>query len=188
MELDKYKKSSNNTKTFKELNLRKKHMLKHIQINSSIGNINYYKNKKIIPLSSLFKYKLNNISQNNIMEESKFNSVRKIPIDIHLREKTNSQRNYNSISLNKISFIKLPKIKNNKNDNNEKGSIINSILNKFDEYDNKFKEQEKISNLVIQKGDKYLNLKKDYIDENDKYNIVLLNIIIKSNILNYLKE
>ena len=172
METDKNKKSSDNMETFKELNLKKKQMLQPIALNSSISNviINNYKNKNIIPLSRLFKNKLNNISQNNNMEESKFNSLGKIPINPHLRKNANSLNNYNSKSLNKISLIKLPKIKNYKNDNNEKkGSVIISILNKFDEYDNKFREQEKISKLLIQRGDNYLKLKKDYIDENDKY-------------------
>ena len=177
MEVDKNKKSSDNIRFFKGINLKKRQMFDPNALNSSNSNanINYYKNKNIIPLSRLFKYKLNNIGQNNNMEESKFNSVEKIPIYPHLRKNANSLNNYNSVSFNKISSIKLPKIRKNNNDNNEKvnhdkkDSVIISILNKFDDYDNKFKEQEKISNLIIQRGDRYLKLKKDYIDENDKY-------------------
>ena len=171
MEGDKNKKSTGSIRFFKGMNLKKRQIFDLNALNSSNSNanLNYYKNKNIIPLSRLFKYKLNNINQNNNMEESKFNSEEKIVIYPHLRKNANSLNNYNSISLNKNSSIKLPKIKKINNDNNEKGYIIISILNKFDDYNNKFKEQEKISKLIIQRGDKYLKLKKDYIDENDKY-------------------
>ena len=174
METNKNKKSSDDIQITNRIKLKKNQKLETIVLNSSISNvnINYYKNKNIIPLSRLFKYKLNNINHNNNIEESKYNSVGKLPIFPNLRKSANSLQNYNSISHNKILEINLPKIKNNNknNDYNEiKDSIIISILNKFDEYDNKFREQEKISKLNIQRGDKFLKLKKDYIDENDKY-------------------
>ena len=172
METGSIKKSLVNLKSFNNLNLKKNQKLKQISLFNSISNANInYRQLNLIPLSRLFKNKLDNLSHNNIKnieEKIKFNSMEKEHNFSDRRNYINSLNNYNSLSHKKISLVKLPKIKNNKDEN--KCSLIHSILNKLDEYDNKFKEQEKISEFIIKRGDKYLKLKKDYnSDEDEKY-------------------
>ena len=172
METGSIKKSLVNLKSFNNLNLKKSPKLKQISLFNSISNANInYRQLNLIPLSRLFKNKLNNMSHNNIKnieEKIKFNSMGKENNFSDRRNYINSLNNYNSLSHKKISLVKLPKIKNNKEEN--KCSLIHSILNKLDDYNNKFKEQEKISEFIIKRGDKYLKLKKNYnSDEDEKY-------------------
>ena len=172
METDTIKKSLVNLKSFNNLNLKKNQKLKQISLFNSISNANInYRQLNLIPLSRLFKNKLDNMSHNNIKnieEKIKFNSMEKDHNFSDRRNYINSLNNYNSLSRKKISLVKLPKIKNNKEE--IKCSLIHSILNKLDDYDNKFKEQEKISEFIIKRGDKYLKLKKEYnSDEDEKY-------------------
>lgn len=175
METERNKKSIVNLKSFNNLNLNRNKKLKPLSLFSSNSNANInFRQINIIPLSRLFKNKLNNISQNNynnnIEENIKFNSMGKIPNNQYRRNYLNSLNNYNSLSRHKISLVKLPKIKNSNENDDLKGSILGSLLNKFDDYDNKFKEQEKISEFIIHRGDKYLKLKKDYNNyEDEKY-------------------
>ena len=145
---------------------------KSLSLYSSISNanINNYQNKKSIPVSRLFKYKLNSITKQNNIKDKKCKSIGKNNIDKnHKNNYINSQIRFNTISNNKISLLKLPKIKNRNRENNIfKDSLITSLLSKFDDYDNKFREQEKISEFIIKRGDKYLKLKKDYINDKDE--------------------
>ena len=150
------------------INKKPKSLLLYSSISNS--NINNYQNKKSIPVSRILKYKLNSINQHNNFKDNKFKSIGK---NSSYKSKKNyyinSQIRFNTISNNKISLLKLPKIKNNNKESNElKDSLIFSLLRKFDEYDNKFREQEKISEFMIKRGDKYLKLKKDYINDKDE--------------------
>ena len=179
MDSDRNKGAQINIEIFKELANKKKPKIKPIALYSSNSNVNINHRKiNFIHLSRLFKNKLDILNQNNSnlnMDKTiKFNSVGKISLK-HNKNMThyiNSLNNYNSLSYKKMPFLKLPKIKKkNENEKKEfKDSLVSSILNKFDQFDNKFKQQGKISEFIIQRGDKYLKLKKDYTnDENEKY-------------------
>ena len=160
------------TERNKIINNNKK--IKLIGLYSSNSNPNFpnidYKQINFIPLSRLFKNKLNNINKiSNVEDSTKFSSVGKIIISNN-HKNINKSLNYNSFSPQKISLIKLPKIRNNKESNELKDSLLDYILNKFDEYDHKFKEQAKISKLNIKRGDKYLKIKNNYLNgEEEKY-------------------
>ena len=164
-----------NTKTSKILNTKKK-KVKPMSLYSSISNLNLninYKNTNLIPLSHLLKYKLNinNKENKNANKNKKLNSLGKIPLNQYKRNKSKILSDYNSFYTQKLPLLKLPKIKcNNNNENNElKGSLFGSIYNKFEQFDNKFKEQEKVSAYMIQRGEKNLKLKKEYIKDDDAY-------------------
>ena len=170
------KKGINNLKKSKELNENMKKCIKPISLYSSISNL--YINERqvnLIPLSLLFKTKLNNANQNKnkIDTSKKYNSLGKIPLNKSQRNYANLISNYKSFCTQKFSSIKLPRIKNgnnNSNRNNElRDSLVDIIFNKFEQYDNKFREQEKISVYMIKRGDVYLKLKKDHIKDDDIY-------------------
>lgn len=170
MKPDRNRNYDSNLKGTKELNIKNNQKLKPLYLLSSNSNSNInYKHINLIPLSRLFKNKLNYISPSNNLEEiTKFNSVGKVIISQDKRNYGNPFKNYNSFSQKKISLIKLPKLKNINENKEIKDSLIEPILNKFDEYDNKFKEQAKISESIIKRGDRYLKLKKNYINEEEK--------------------
>ena len=157
-------------KEIKAIKINKKPKSYSLYSSISNANINNYQNKKSIPISRLFKYKLNSITKHNNIKDKKCKSIGKNILDKNQKNNyINSQIRFNTISNNKISLLKLPKIKNRNRENNIfKDSLITSLLSKFDDYDNKFREQEKISEFIIKRGDKYLKLKKDYINDKDE--------------------
>ena len=150
---------------------------------SSISNLNDKENKRtlnLIHLSNLCRYKLNinqettntNINTNKKTIQ-KYNSLGKIyhnSSSQYDNSNTNLLSDCTSIVTQKKSLLKLPKIKSYRGNNNE-SSLINSILSKFREYDYKFKEQEKVSEFIIKRGDKFSKLKKEYIKNYDKFKI-----------------
>ena len=170
MEIDRIKISLSSLQISKEFNSIKNKKIKPIALYSSNSNGNITsKHMNFIPLSLLFKNKINNMNRNDNNNDSneekkQFNNVRK-----NHKNHTNLLLNYNSLYCKKKSLIKLPKIKKNIKNNEILDSKLYLLFNKFDQYDNKFKEQEKISDFIIQRGDKYLKLRKEYLDENEKY-------------------
>ena len=169
-------KGINNLKESKELNEKMKKIIKPISLYSSISNLNINQRQvNLIPLSLLFKNKLNNAKQNKnkIDTSKKYNSLGKISLHKGKRNYANLKSNYKSFCTQKFQSIKLPKIRNgnsNSNRNNEiKDSLVDIIFNKLEQYDNKFREQEKISAYMIKRGDVYLKLKKDHIKDDDIY-------------------
>ena len=157
--------------TLKEKTLMKKPKIKQIELYSSNSNVNInFKKTNFIHLSSLFKTKINKLNQNNsnscVAGSPKFKSMEKISLKQHKKHYINSLSNYNSLSYKKMSLIKLPKIKNE----NEINNLVANIFTKFEQVEKNFKEQGKITNFIIKRGDKFLKLKKDYLnDENEKY-------------------
>ena len=152
--------------------------IKPLTLYSSLSNVNI-KNRQIrfIPLSLLFQNKLNNNKSNkkydtNNSKDIKFGSVEKSMLSLNQRNATNSLFSHNNFSQKRIPVltstrIKLPKIKcYNGNDNLQSG-IITSILKKFEQCDNKFREQGKISSFIIKKAEQDLKLTKDYINDED---------------------
>ena len=112
---------------------------------SSICNLNEEKGQKqnIVPLSRLFKSKIKikfePKKQINYINLKKTINNKKI---FHRSMKNTALNNYKSLSYNMLPFkhsnIKLPKIKTQEENNSGE---LGSILNKFDKYDDKFKQQ-----------------------------------------------
>ena len=155
--------------------------IKPLTLYSSLSNVNI-KNRQIrfIPLSLLFKNKLSKSKANNKYDTSsskdkKFGSVEKSILSLNQRNMGNSLFSHNTLSQKRIPMlastkIKLPKIKCYNGNENLQSGIITSILNKFKQCDNKFREQGKISSFIIKKAEQDLKLTKDYInDEEHKF-------------------
>lgn len=159
-------------------NGKRKIRLNPISLFSSLSNNNMdEKEIQLIPLSHLFGNKFykktlpNNINNTDLKQSIKYNSVRK---------KNNTQRSvidtifkYNSLSQSKIP--KLPKIKSYNDDRELKeGRFVSSIFNKLEDYEFKFKEQGKISDNFIKKGDKNLKLKINFFKEHQFKSKILI--------------
>lgn len=161
---------------------KQKMKIKPLTLYSSLSNANInHKHIRFIPLSVLFQNKLNNNKtknkQNDISysKDKKFGSMEKCILSSNQRNGTNSLFTNNTSSQKRIPVltstkIKLPKIKCYKGNEDLQSGIINSILKKFKQCDNKFKKQGKISSCIIRKAEQDLKLTKDYInDEEHKY-------------------
>ena len=160
---------------------RKSMKIKPLTIYSSLSNANI-KNRQIrfIPLSLLFKNKLSKNKVNNKYDissskDKNFGSAEKSILSPSQINMGNSLFSHNTLSKNRIPVltstkIKLPKIKYYKGNDNLQSGIITSILEKFKQCDNKFREQGKISSFIIKKAEQDLKLTKDYInDEEHKF-------------------
>ena len=162
-------------KTNKTSNVKKKIRIKPMPLYSSISNVNI-KKETIIPLSYLMNCNLTNTNRNkNKKKHKKIKSLGKLPLDIYQRN--NILTNFDSFNSQKLPLIKVTNTTNNfnnLNDNNNKnngikGSYIDIIFNKFEQFDHKFRKQERIAANIIERGDKLLKLKSDYIKDDDKF-------------------
>ena len=185
METEINKVSQTNFKILKSF--KEKNKINPIKLYSSMSNI-YFNNKKqlnLIPLSHLFSKEFdkniptNDINNPDLVKNTKINSIGR-NTKIQLNEFDSLYRN-NSLSHRRIPFIKsklkLPYIKSYNDKEELKGGLrgfVSTIFNKLEEFDNKFKEQGKLSENFIKKGDKDLKLKKQFFNEqNYKYKYII---------------
>ena len=143
-------------KSNKNLQVKRLKLLKTKTPSSLYSLINDFKEDKkknnLIPLSKLLKTKLQKKEDNKEISFSKdinsknINRPYNFPISL---KNSSSLLKYKSLSYkiipSKYPKIKLPKIKSFDEKSSEKESKIDLILNKFDEYDDKFKKQSKFS-------------------------------------------
>ena len=154
-----------------------------IELYSSQSNTNIKSKKlQLVPLSLLFRNKLNNIQIDNntneisnIDKDKRLKSVEKTNLIHNQRNITNSLYTHNALSHKRIlipnSNLKLPKIKCYNGNSDLQSRLITSILNKFEQYDNKFKQQGKLSSTIIKRAEMDLKLTKDFFgDEIHKIN------------------
>ena len=147
-----------------------------LELYSSQSNTNIKTKKlQLIPLSLLFRNKLNKIpinsktnEINNTDNDKRFKSLEKASKTHNTRNITNSLFTHNALSHKRIQ---LPKIKCYNGNSDLQSRLITSILNKFDQCDNKFKYQGKHSSNIIKMADMDLRLTKDFFgDEGHKLN------------------
>ena len=148
-----------------------------IELYSSQSNTNIKSKKlQLVPLSLLFRNKLNNITNNyntneisNIDKEKRIKSVEKTSLTHNVKNITNSFFTQNALSHKRFkipkSNLKLPKIQCYNGNSDLQSRLIASILNKFEQYDNKFKQQGKLSSSNIKRAEMDLKLTKDFISD-----------------------
>ena len=116
---------------------------------------NHNREKKqinLIPLSQLLKTKMKKENNKiiNFCEKQPKAIKHQIKLNLSNKNSTSALNKYKSLSYKIIPFkqqnYKLPKIKSLEESSSEiKESKIDSIIHKFNEYDNKFKKQSKLS-------------------------------------------
>ena len=175
--------SKSTQKTQTEAVLKKLNLIINSTISDSTENQKYFQVKNIqeIPLSYLFKNKLNHKIQcdSNIFKplEEKSNNEEISSIYKNLGIKNNINY-FKSMSQKKFSIQntkrKLPmikcycnqKLKKNSFKNEVKGNSLWTIFHKLKLYDKKFKEQGHLSERIINKGNKDLKLSNKFIQLN----------------------
>lgn len=164
-------------------NKKQRTKINPIELYSSQSNTNIKSKKlQLVPLSLLFRNKLNNIINNyntneksNIDKDKRLKSVEKTNLTHNVKNITNSLFTHNALSHKRIhipnSNFKLPKIKSYNGNSDLQSHLIASILDKFEQYDNKFKQQGKLSSFNIKRAEIDLKLTKDFFgDEGHKIN------------------
>ena len=148
-----------------------------VELYSSQSNTNIKSKKlQLVPLSLLFRNKLNNIESNNntnelskIDKDKRLKSFEKINLTHNQKNKIKSLYTHNALSHKRIlipnSNFKLPKIKCYNGNSDLQSRLITSILNKFEQYDKKFKQQGKLSSTIIKRAEMDLKLTKDFISD-----------------------
>lgn len=165
------------SKIFNVSKEKQKMQINPIELYSSQSNTNIKSNKlQLVPLSLLFTNKLNNNQIDNNTNEiinfdmnKRLKSVNKANLTLNEKKITNSLFTHNALSHKRIqipnSNLKLPKIKCYNGNNDLQSRLINSILNKFEQYDNKFKQQGKLSSSIIKRAEMDLKLTKEFFSE-----------------------
>ena len=131
----------------------------------------------IIHLSQLIKTK-NNKETINFSQRMKEKNIKQNNVPLSLKNSKLNKYKFLSCRIlpSKYSNIKLPKIKNLNQSIELKDSKLDSIINKFDEYDDKFKKRAKFSfdaggmKYVHYKLNKGLDIQPENDNSKSKYN------------------